>query len=293
MPANKNKKPDWVNKDRDEDDDDSPPKVPNLRPEDPQWICVSSIVLHWDLYFMLGEGQPTPAGGVGGWEIVSRPREVGITTWTGVEPERLSVPLMLDAWADPLDPPDAIRKKGPPEYFNDIKNKKKRKRYRKRWKRRRDRNHPTNVEQYTDMLRKLSTPDPRTDRPPILRLYGRALPHWLDGEQFVIEDLTWGARLHGNTGAHARRQAVTLELVEFIRGDHYKVQRQKKKKGKGKGGGGKGKGGKRYYVAKAGDNLFKIAAKYYGSRTKWKRIARANNLPGPRQVKPGDRLLIP
>lgn len=276
----------------DDDDQRNPPKVPNLRPEDPQWVCIASGVLHWDLYFFLGEGQPTPTGGAGGWETEARPRKVSLTNYVGIEPWRLSVPLMIDSWADPVNPPEAVRRKVPPDYYSEIKNGKRRRKMNKKWRRHRDKRHPKTVEQYTGMIIKLAQKDRRTDQPPVVRVYGKALPHWLDGEAFVIEDLTWGARLHGLRGANTVRQSVTLELVEFIDADELRIR--KKREGR-KGGGGKNghDSGKQFYVAKAGDNLFKIAAKFYGQREKWRKIAKANDLRGPRSVQPGDRLLIP
>jgi hypothetical protein len=48
------------------------------------------------LVALLGEEAPQLTAGVGGWTVVSRPREVGMTVWEGVEPHQLTLPLMLD-----------------------------------------------------------------------------------------------------------------------------------------------------------------------------------------------------
>jgi hypothetical protein len=37
-------------------------------------------------------------GGVGGWEVSARPRQVGMTTWAGVEPLQVELSLMFDGW---------------------------------------------------------------------------------------------------------------------------------------------------------------------------------------------------
>lgn len=52
------------------------------------------------LVVLLGPEAPKLTAGVGGWEVVSRPRDVGMTLWNGVEPYQLTLPLMLDGWAD-------------------------------------------------------------------------------------------------------------------------------------------------------------------------------------------------
>lgn len=47
----------------------------------------------------LGDGSATPSGGVGGWEVVNRPRRRPLTNWRGTpEPLRLSVPVLIDGW---------------------------------------------------------------------------------------------------------------------------------------------------------------------------------------------------
>ncbi|HEX6781576.1 MAG TPA: hypothetical protein VF125_06030 [Solirubrobacterales bacterium] len=47
----------------------------------------------------LGDGPAVPSGGVGGWEVVSRPRRRPLTAWRGTpEPMRLSIPVLIDGW---------------------------------------------------------------------------------------------------------------------------------------------------------------------------------------------------
>jgi hypothetical protein len=51
-----------------------------------------------DLRLKLGDGPAQLEGGFGGWEVVGRPDDVALTEWTGVEPYRMSVPIILDGW---------------------------------------------------------------------------------------------------------------------------------------------------------------------------------------------------
>lgn len=51
--------------------------------------------------------------------------------------------------------------------------------------------------------------------------------------------------------------------------------------------------GRREYVVKAGDSLWRIAAKFYGDGRRWPEIASRNNLPDPTKITIGQRLHIP
>lgn len=48
---------------------------------------------------LLGPEAPKITAGNGGWSVIGRPRDVGMTVWDGVEPYQLSLSLMLDGWA--------------------------------------------------------------------------------------------------------------------------------------------------------------------------------------------------
>src|SRR5262252_6436265 len=47
-----------------------------------------------------GDGAPKMVGGIGGWNIVARPRRVGLTQWGGREPYQMDVPILFDRWHD-------------------------------------------------------------------------------------------------------------------------------------------------------------------------------------------------
>jgi hypothetical protein len=51
-----------------------------------------------DITPWLGTDAPRLEAGFGGWTVTGRPREVGMTTWDGVEPFQLSLPIMFDGW---------------------------------------------------------------------------------------------------------------------------------------------------------------------------------------------------
>ncbi len=56
--------------------------------------------------------------------------------------------------------------------------------------------------------------------------------------------------------------------------------------------GGNG-GPRRYHLVRKGETLFSIARNYYGQGRRWRRIARANGIGDPSQIRIGARLEIP
>jgi hypothetical protein len=42
------------------------------------------------------DGSSVPGGGIGGWEVIPRPRRRGVAEWVGVEPWTLALPLYTD-----------------------------------------------------------------------------------------------------------------------------------------------------------------------------------------------------
>ena len=44
----------------------------------------------------LGEESPRYTGGIGGWEITGRPKQIGMTTWEGVDPVELQFQMVWD-----------------------------------------------------------------------------------------------------------------------------------------------------------------------------------------------------
>lgn len=47
-----------------------------------------------------GDGPPKITSGEGGWDVISRPRRVALTQWTGHDPYRMDIPILFDGWHD-------------------------------------------------------------------------------------------------------------------------------------------------------------------------------------------------
>jgi LysM domain len=52
------------------------------------------------LRILKGDGSPKVTGGHGGWNVTNRPHRRGLTTWDGVEPYRMSIPVVFEGWPD-------------------------------------------------------------------------------------------------------------------------------------------------------------------------------------------------
>jgi hypothetical protein len=63
----------------------------------------------YDRTVLLGAEAPKISGGVGGWETVARPRQVGMTIWQGTEPYQLELPVLFDGFATGRSREPAIR----------------------------------------------------------------------------------------------------------------------------------------------------------------------------------------
>ena len=127
------------------------------------------------------------------------------------------------------------------------------------------------------------------DEPPVVKVHGYGIPiagphHW------VIEGIDWGDKViwgHNNKGDLVRlRQDATIKLLQFVADDRTKFS----KLAADKPGGGLWP---KHYIVKRGDKLQKIAARFYHDHTKWKLIARANNIKDPKHLQKGRVLIIP
>ena len=56
-----------------------------------------------NLVGLLGPESPRLTGGFGGWDVVNRPRQVGMTVWNGVDPFKLEFQIVLDGGAAGAD----------------------------------------------------------------------------------------------------------------------------------------------------------------------------------------------
>lgn len=73
------------------------------------WVTLSCGDPALALRVRLGADPPKLTGGTGGWSVVGRPRDVGMTIWDGVEPYQLSLSLMFDGWAAQQSQERALR----------------------------------------------------------------------------------------------------------------------------------------------------------------------------------------
>lgn len=63
-------------------------------------VTISSTSPALAVTALLDESTPTPSGGVGGWEQVTRPKRTALTEWGGHDVYAQSIGLMLDGFAD-------------------------------------------------------------------------------------------------------------------------------------------------------------------------------------------------
>jgi LysM domain len=63
-----------------------------------------------DLILLLGAEPPKITGGIGGWEVTARPRQIGMTTWQGSEPFQVQLSVMLDGYATGVSVEPTLRK---------------------------------------------------------------------------------------------------------------------------------------------------------------------------------------
>jgi hypothetical protein len=111
------------------------------------------------------------------------------------------------------------------------------------------------------------------------------------GMRWVIDSIAWGQNaLYEVDGDDLvrYRQDATVNLVEWVPITTLKVGQS------GSGTGAKGTGARhKTHVVKKGETLPIIAVREYGDRSKWKAIAKRNNISDPRHIKIGQTLVMP
>jgi len=128
------------------------------------------------------------------------------------------------------------------------------------------------------------------DEPPVVQIFGAAMPV-ANGGHFIILgfDFDPGMTILNQGGTLVRRSCI-MHVSEFSDADTVRIKKRKKKRGN-KGGGTQVPPS--HYTIKSDDTLFSIAMKFYGDRSAWERIAKANGLRDPRNPPAGKKIKLP
>lgn len=126
--------------------------------------------------------------------------------------------------------------------------------------------------------------------PPVFRMSGAIWMPWLP---YVLEAVDFDAEeVIRDEDTGLLRQELTLHVAEYEDPDQIRTKRIRHAFGVGKGGGVNFPGNT--YIAHKGDTVAKIAAKVYGDRSVWKKIADKNGIRDPNaELKPGRSIKLP
>lgn len=203
---------------------------------------------------------PAVSGGYGGWQVVSRRKKVGIVDWQGVDPFRMIIGLMLDAWA-----PNAL-----PTAVQGL------------------------VEDECQNLALLAQSQRMINgRPPSITFDTKDnnnLPK--PNATWVVEDLTWGNAIRNRDTGLRERQQVTLNLLELVEDTTFSSLSPALTRRTAVIGDGSLAFPKTYTV-KPGDTLGSIAAHVYGKESKWHLLSNANGIRHPLNITVGQVLKVP
>lgn len=206
------------------------------------------------------DGSAIVTEGYAGWQIVNRPRDVGLTEWVGRNPMAIEIPFILDYWLEAINTNPGI------DCENQVSN-----------------------------LETLAGVGSHA-QPPICYVDGRgAIPHdetiAPGSHQWVIETITWdrSMEIRSQTSGRRLRCGGVIVVRKFVTSTD--MLRTIKSTDRARGSGRKPK----HYRVKRGDTLGKIAARkdIYNDASKWKIIADANHIRDRRHLKVNQRLLIP
>ncbi|MFQ5881386.1 MAG: LysM peptidoglycan-binding domain-containing protein [Candidatus Methylomirabilales bacterium] len=144
----------------------------------------------------------------------------------------------------------------------------------------------TDVREFTKQVAKLAEVAEGKDRPPVCTItWGPDAVHPYAGLPFqgVVESLTQKFTLFLDNGTPVR---ATLD-VQFkgIEDPERQLKRTPRKRSSPLQA--------KTRVVRQGDSLWGIAAAEYGNPSKWRPIAEANNVINPRELEPGQVLIIP
>lgn len=131
------------------------------------------------------DGSPIVIEGYAGWQVISRPRNIGIVEWQGRNPMAIEIPFLIDYWQSGLDRPGV------------------------------------HCEAQVATLEKLCGVG-SSSQPPICTVDGDGvIPHdhtlWKGG-RWVIEQVTWdrGVELRNSTSGRRLRCGGTIQIRQFV-----------------------------------------------------------------------------
>lgn len=211
------------------------------------WLRTVDDSLH--LHCFLGPDPPKVVGGrYGGWQIIDRPRKVGITEWQGSQPLLIEISFMIDAFA-----------------FGE------------------DSGVGLNTEKVIRVMERMAGLDSPGDKQPPLLYWTAHGPHdHADNDQtkWFIETLEWDDALANSVG-NRTRQPGKIQLRQYVSDDLLKTGVAKNKTKLSAHRQSVSDVPKTHKVRK-GETLQSIAAKYLGSSKKWKELAKLNHIRDPR-----------
>lgn len=203
---------------------------------------------------------PIITAGYGGWSRVARPRKKAITEWVGRDSASMTIEFILDALSDD------------------------------------DGMYVRNQERALEHMAGLDEDDPE---PPLVVLScvpDALIPHNIyhaGHVRWFVDTLTWNADAKiSNRVGNPVRIAGTLVLTQYV-ADHRLESLSSAERRRNKS---VSKGSRRKtYIVKQGDTLSKIAARkdVYNDASQWPRIAKANKIRDPKNLKVGQVLKIP
>lgn len=194
-----------------------------------------------------GDGPAIVTEGYAGWQITQRPKDVGITTWAGRNPMAIEIPFMLNFYGL------AHRS------YSD--------------------NPGVECEDMVGNLETLCGIGTHAP-PPVCIVDGAGMiPHdysVYQGHRWVIEQLSWDKQveIRSQTSGRRLRCGGTITIRQYVSpSDILKRISPSARAVK-----------PTTYRVRRGDNLHKIAAKFYGDANQWKKIADANKLRDHRSL---------
>lgn len=213
----------------------------------------------------LGNGFAVPSAD-GGWSVVSRPRQVGMTDWQGTSPVTMDIPILIDEFVSNKSIEHTV------------------------------------MALYGIMRNRVG----ERNEPAVIRIAGVPIPfygaHWVITG--IAPSSNADDEIRRSSDGHRVRAAMTVTVTQYVPGSVTVTTKSSKtspsKKAKSSKSAGATKSKKtsstkatKPYVVKDGDTLSKIAAKLLGNSNKWPSIAKLNNLRDPDFITPGEKLKIP